>query len=323
MIEEFCYKWRTNKRCLLFLSGKRGKGKNMSDQGTPPVIGVIGGSGVYEIDGLENTRWEKVVSPFGEPSDELLFGSLNGQQMVFLPRHGRGHRIPPSELNFRANIDALKRAGVTEILSVSACGSLKEELPPGHFVIVDQFIDRTFARVKSFFGTGLVAHVALGHPVCSRLGDAVEEAIKELDIPYQRGGTYLAMEGPQFSTVAESELYRSWGCDVIGMTNMPEAKLAREAEMCYATVAMVTDYDCWHPDHDHVTVDAIIKVLLDNADKGRSLVKQTAPRLSGRTEACSDGCHTALENAIITAPEARDPAMIDKLDAVAGRMLKG
>jgi len=295
----------------------------MSEAGTPCVIGVIGGSGVYEIDGLENTRWEKVASPFGEPSDELLFGTLDGQSMVFLPRHGRGHRIPPSELNFRANIDALKRSGVTEIISVSACGSLKAELPPGHFVIADQFIDRTFARAKSFFGTGLVAHVGLGHPVCGRLGDALEESIKELGIPYQRGGTYLAMEGPQFSTLAESELYRSWGCDVIGMTNMPEAKLAREAEMCYATVAMVTDFDCWHPDHDHVSVDAIIKVLFDNADKGRALVKNVAPRLSRRQESCSDGCHTALEMAIITAPDARDPAMVKKLDAVAGRVLKG
>ena len=295
----------------------------MMEPGTPTVIGVIGGSGVYEIDGLENTRWEKVSSPFGEPSDELLMGELNGQKMVFLPRHGRGHRIPPSELNYRANIDAMKRAGVTEIISVSACGSLKKELPPGHFVIADQFIDRTFARMKSFFTTGLVAHVGMGHPVCSRLGDALEGVIKSLDIPYQRGGSYLCMEGPQFSTKAESELYRSWGCDVIGMTNMPEAKLAREAEICYATVAMVTDFDCWHPDHDHVTVDAIIKVLLDNADKGRSLVKEVTPKLAGRDVSCSDGCHTALETAIITAPDARDPAMIEKLDAVAGRVLKG
>ena len=293
----------------------------MAESGTPTVIGVIGGSGVYDIDGLENTRWEKVSSPFGEPSDELLMGELGGQKMVFLPRHGRGHRIPPAELNFRANIDALKRAGVTEILSVSACGSLKEELPPGHFVIADQFIDRTIDRAKSFFSTGLVAHVGLGHPVCSRLGDALEESIRELDIPYQRGGTYLAMEGPQFSTLAESNLYRSWGCDVIGMTNMPEAKLAREAEMCYATVAMVTDYDCWHPDHDHVTVDAIIAVLLGNADKGRSLVKKIAPKLAGRDVSCSDGCHTALDSAIITAPDARDPALVKKLDAVAGRVL--
>ncbi len=293
----------------------------MTETGTPPVIGIIGGSGIYDIDGLENTRWEAVASPFGEPSDQLLFGELAGQKMVFLPRHGRGHRIPPSAVNYRANIDALKRAGVTEILSVSACGSLKEELPPGTFVIVDQFIDRTIAREKSFFGPGLVAHVALGHPVCRRLGDALEESCKEVGIDVVRGGTYLAMEGPQFSTLAESNLYRSWGCDVIGMTNMPEAKLAREAEMCYATVAMVTDYDCWHPDHDHVTVDAIIKVLLENADKGRTLVKQVAPKLAGRAETCSHGCHQALESAIITAPDARDPEMVAKLSAVAGRVL--
>jgi len=289
--------------------------------GTPPVIGVIGGSGVYEIDGLTDTRWERVASPFGEASDEMLFGTLDGQPLMFLPRHGRGHRIPPSELNFRANIDALKRAGVTEILSVSACGSLKEELPPGTFVIADQFIDRTFAREKSFFGSGLVAHVGLGHPTCSRLGDVVEAACKDLDIPHQRGGTYLAMEGPQFSTLAESELYRSWGADVIGMTNMPEAKLAREAEMCYATVAMVTDYDCWHPDHDHVTVDAIIGVLMSNADKARALVKAAAPKLAGRIDTCHAGCHTALETAIITQPDARDPEMVRKLDAVAGRVI--
>ncbi|MBF0335374.1 MAG: S-methyl-5'-thioadenosine phosphorylase, partial [Alphaproteobacteria bacterium] len=237
------------------------------------VLGIIGGSGIYDIDGLANTRWVKVDSPFGDPSDELLFGELDGQTLVFLPRHGRGHRIPPSDLNYRANIDAMKRAGVTEILSMSAVGSLKAELPPGTFVVVDQFIDRTFSRVKSFFGTGLVAHVGLGHPVCGRLGDAVMAAAADAGVNAVRGGTYLVMEGPQFSTMAESELYRSWGCSVIGMTNMPEAKLAREAEMCYATVAMVTDYDCWHPDHDHVTVDAIVKVLLGNADKARALVK--------------------------------------------------
>jgi 5'-methylthioadenosine phosphorylase len=294
-----------------------------NEPGTPPVIGVIGGSGIYEVDGLENAEWRRIESPFGEMSDEVLCGDLDGQPMVFLPRHGRGHRIPPSELNFRANIDGLKRAGVTEILSVSACGSLKEELPPGTFVVCDQFIDRTFARVKSFFGTGLVAHVGLGHPTCSRLQGAVAEALSELDIPHQVGGTYLAMEGPQFSTLAESKLYRSWGCDVIGMTNMPEAKLAREAEICYVTVAMVTDYDCWHPDHDHVTVDSIIAVLLDNADKGRALVKQTAPKLAGRASSCQAGCQTALDNAIITAPDARDPDMAAKLDAIAGRVLGG
>ncbi|HSK38293.1 MAG TPA: S-methyl-5'-thioadenosine phosphorylase [Arenibaculum sp.] len=295
----------------------------MSTPGTPPVLGIIGGSGVYDIDGLENKRWERIASPFGNASDELLFGELAGQKLVFLPRHGRGHRIPPSELNYRANIDVLKRAGVTEILSVSAVGSLREELPPGTFVVVDQFIDRTFARTKSFFTTGLVAHVALGHPVCGRMGDAIEEALKEQGIACRRGGTYLVMEGPQFSTQAESNLYRSWGCDVIGMTNMPEAKLAREAEMCYATVAMVTDYDCWHPDHDHVTVDAVIQVLLGNADKARALVGRVAPKLRDRTGPCAHGCHTALDNAIITAPGMRDPEVVASLDAVAGRVLGG
>ncbi len=287
-----------------------------------PVIGIIGGSGVYDIDGLENKEWRRIESPFGEPSDELLFGTLAGQRLVFLPRHGRGHKVPPSELNFRANIDALKRAGVTEVISVSAVGSLAEHLPPGTFVIVDQFIDRTFARTKSFFSTGLVAHVALGHPVCGRLGDALAAAAEEVGIAVQRGGTYLVMEGPQFSTQAESKLYRSWGCDVIGMTNMPEAKLAREAEMCYATVAMVTDFDCWHPDHDHVSVDAVIKVLLGNADRARALVKAVVPKLSGQSGCCPKGCHTALDNAIITHPDARDPAMVEKLSAVAGRVLK-
>ena len=286
-----------------------------------PVIGVIGGSGLYDISGLTNTRWERVDSPFGDTSDEFLFGELDGLQLVFLPRHGRGHKIPPTELNYRANIDALKRAGVTEILSLSACGSFKEDLDPGTFVIVDQFIDRTFARVKSFFGTGLVAHVGFGHPVCSRLGDALEAGCTALGIKTVRGGTYLAMEGPQFSTLAESKLYRDWGCDVIGMTNMPEAKLAREAEMCYATVAMVTDYDCWHPDHDHVTVDAIIKVLMDNAEKARALVKNVVPRLADRKDLCHQGCHEALDNALITAPDARDPVMAEKLAAVAGRVL--
>tara|TARA_R110002094_G_scaffold156582_1_gene143216 strand:- start:330 stop:1211 length:882 start_codon:yes stop_codon:yes gene_type:complete len=286
-----------------------------------PVIGVIGGSGVYELDGLTNTRWQAVESPFGSPSDELLFGSLEGVEMVFLPRHGRGHRLPPSEINYRANIDALKRAGVTEIISVSACGSFEAALKPGTFVIVDQFIDRTIDRRKSFFGTGLVAHVSMAHPVCPRLGDAVETAARALDIPVHRGGTYLAMEGPQFSSLAESELYRSWGCQVIGMTNMPEAKLAREAELCYATVAMVTDYDCWHPDHDAVDVSTVIKVLVGNAENARSLVKAVVPALSVREEACPAGCHHALDNALITAVEARDPALVRMLDAVAGRVL--
>jgi len=288
----------------------------------PPLVGVIGGSGVYAIDGLANVRWERVLSPFGEPSDDLMFGELAGQPLVFLPRHGRGHRVPPSELNFRANIDVLKRVGVTEIVSISAVGSLRADLPPGTFVIVDQFIDRTFARNKSFFGSGMVAHVSMADPVCQRLGDALEQAARDLRLPYKRGGTYLVMEGPQFSTRAESELYRAWGCSVIGMTNMPEAKLAREAEICYATVAMVTDYDCWHDDHAAVTVDAVIKVLLDNADKGRALIKQVAPGLAGRTAACPHGCHSALDSALITAPEARDPAVVRRLDAIAGRVLR-
>jgi 5'-methylthioadenosine phosphorylase len=286
------------------------------------VIGVIGGSGVYDIDGLTNKRWKRILSPFGESSDELLFGELNGQQMVFLPRHGRGHKIPPSEINFRANIDVLKRAGVTDVISVSAVGSLREHLRPGMFVIVDQFIDRTFAREKSFFGTGLVAHVSMANPVCSRLGDHLEVAAQEAGIEMARGGTYLVMEGPQFSSLAESELYRSWNSDVIGMTNMPEAKLAREAELCYATVAMVTDYDCWHPNHDDVTVDAIIKVLLGNADNARNLVKKVVPRLHDDAKATICSCRTSLEHALITAPDARDPEVAERLSAVAGRLLK-
>ncbi len=286
-----------------------------------PVIGVLGGSGVYDIDGLANKRWVKVDSPFGVPSDELLFGELDGQRMVFLPRHGRGHRIAPGDINFRANLDALKRSGVTDLISVSAVGSLREELPPGTFVIVDQFIDRTFARNKSFFGTGLVAHVSLAHPVCRRLGDHLEAAARAAAIAVVRGGTYLVMEGPQFSTLAESELYRAWGCHVIGMTNMPEAKLAREAEICYATVAMVTDFDCWHPGHDAVTVNQIIQVLLANADKARSLVRQVAPRVAVDGDAPTCGCRHVLDHALITAPEARDPAMLARLDAVAGRVL--
>ena len=286
-------------------------------------IGIIGGSGVYDIEGLENKRWQRVESPFGATSDELLFGELGGIQLVFLPRHGRGHKIPPSEINFRANIDALKRVGTTDVISISAVGSLREDLSPGTFVIVDQFIDRTFAREKSFFGVGMVAHVSMAHPVCGRLGDYLEAAATEAGISAIRGGTYLVMEGPQFSTLAESNLYRSWGCDVIGMTNMPEAKLAREAELCYATVAMVTDYDCWHPDHDHVTVEQIIKVLTQNADKARSLVKQAAPKMWNDTHAAECHCRSALQYALITAPTERDVAMMQKLDVVAERMLKG
>ncbi|MBU0688547.1 MAG: S-methyl-5'-thioadenosine phosphorylase [Gammaproteobacteria bacterium] len=285
-------------------------------------IGIIGGSGVYDIEGLENKRWEKVESPFGEPSDELLFGELHGVQLAFLPRHGRGHKISPSNINFRANIDALKRAGVTDVISVSAVGSLREHLSPGTFVIVDQFIDRTFAREKSFFGNGLVAHVSMARPVCGRLGDHIESAAIEAGISVMRGGTYLVMEGPQFSTLAESEMYRTWGCDVIGMTNMPEAKLAREAELCYATVGMVTDYDCWHPNHDDVTVDQIIQVLLSNADKARTLVKHAVPHVASDKQACECSCRNVLQHALITAPEARDAEMVQKLQAIAGRVLK-
>jgi 5'-methylthioadenosine phosphorylase len=304
------------------VTAQRARGVIVNYQSQPPVIGVIGGSGVYEIDGLANATWKRVQTPFGDPSDELLFGTLNGQRMVFLPRHGRGHRIAPTDLNFRANICAMKLAGVTEIISVSACGSLKEELPPGTFVIVDQFIDRSFARTKTFFETGLVAHVAMANPVCGRLGNALAAAANEARVKHRRGGTYLVMEGPQFSTRAESHLYRDWGCDVIGMTNMPEAKLAREAEMCYATVAMVTDYDVWHPDHDAVTVDQVIKVLLENADRARALVKAVVPHLAHRTGACDHGCHHALDHAIITAPAARDPAIVAKLAPIVGRVVK-
>ena len=286
------------------------------------MIGVIGGSGVYDIDGIANTEWRRIDSPFGAPSDELLFGELDGQEIVFLPRHGRGHKLPPGAVNYRANIDALKRVGVTDILSLSAVGSFREDLAPGVFVIADQFIDRTFDRTKSFFGPGLVAHVSMAHPVCARLGDAGERAAAGVGVTVVRGGTYLAMEGPQFSSLAESELYRSWGCDVIGMTNMPEAKLAREAEICYATVAMVTDYDCWHPDHDNVEVADIIRVLTDNADHARWLVRQVTPMLSAHPEPCPHGCDRALEYAIITSPEARDPDLAARLDAVAGRVMK-
>lgn len=290
------------------------------------VLGVIGGSGVYEFPGLKNERWERVASPWGEPSDELHFGELplgDGKivQMVFLPRHGRGHPHSPTSINYRANIDAMKRVGVTDIISVSAVGSLKEELPPGHFVIVDQFIDRTFAREKSFFGEGFVAHVSMAHPVCPRLGDHIEAACKDNDIAYTRGGTYMVMEGPQFSTLAESNLYRSWGCSVIGMTNMPEAKLAREAEICYATVAMVTDYDCWHPTHAHVEVTDVIRVLEENAGHARAVIRAVAASFGPEREPSPQGLDRVLDTALITSPAKRDPALVSKLDAVAGRVL--
>ena len=288
---------------------------------TGPVIGIIGGSGLYQIDGLDGVEWRRVSSPFGATSDEFCFGTLGGQSVVFLPRHGRGHVLPPSQINFRANIDALKRCGVTDIVSLSAVGSLREDLMPGDFVVVDQFVDRTFAREKSFFGPGCVAHVSLARPVCGRIGDALAAAAEGGSIALKRGGTYMVMEGPQFSTLAESRLYRSWGCDLIGMTNMPEAKLAREAEICYATVAMVTDYDCWRPAHDDVTVEMILAHLHANAAKARDLVKAVVPLLAGHDGPCRAGCQRALCHALITAPECRDPAVLARLDAVAGRVL--
>ncbi len=285
------------------------------------VLGVFGGSGLYAIDGLENAEWRRVDSPWGTPSDEVLEGEIAGTKVVFLPRHGRGHVHSPSTINYRANIDVMKRCGVTDIVSLSAVGSLREELPPGTFVVIDQFIDRTFAREKSFFGEGFVAHVPMAHPVSSWLGDICMKGLETLDIPHSRGGTYVVMEGPQFSTLAESELYRSWGASVIGMTNMPEVKLAREAEMRYATVAMVTDFDCWHPDHDSVDVDLVIKTLLENADKARALTKFLIENLNTADSEPTCGTDTILDAALITAPEKRDPTVAAKLDAVAGRVL--
>jgi 5'-methylthioadenosine phosphorylase len=285
-------------------------------------LGVIGGSGVYQIDGLEAAQWVRVDSPFGAPSDAILTGRLDGVEMAFLPRHGRGHVHAPSSVPYRANIDALKRLGVTDVISVSACGSFREEMGPGDFVIVDQFIDRTFDREKSFFGPGLVAHVSLAHPTCPRLGAACAEAARAQGVRVHEGGTYLAMEGPQFSSLAESRLYREvWGCDVIGMTNMPEAKLAREAELCYASVAMITDYDSWHPDHGSVDIAEIIATLSGNADAARGLVARLPGLLGAERPPCPHGCDRALEHAILTAPEARDAAMAKKLRAVAGRVL--
>jgi len=286
------------------------------------VIGVIGGSGVYEIEGLEGAEWVTAESSFGAPSDQVLVGRLDGVKMVFLPRHGRGHVHTPSTVPYRANIDALKRLGVTDVISVSACGSFREEMAPGDFVVVDQFIDRTFAREKTFFGPGLVGHVSVAHPTCPRLSAACVTAAKDAGITVHDGGTYLAMEGPQFSSLAESKMYReSWGCDVIGMTNMPEAKLAREAELCYASVAMITDYDSWHPDHGEVDISDIIATLTGNAGKAKALVGKL-PTLLGATRApCPHGCDRALDFAILTAPDKRDPAMLDKLSAVAGRVL--
>lgn len=287
-------------------------------------LGVIGGSGLYAVDGLQDAAWQTVDTPWGAPSDQLYCGTLEGLDIVFLPRHGRGHVHSPSDVPYRANIDALKRLGVTDVISVSACGSFREEMAPGDFLIVDQFIDRTFARAKSFFGTGCVAHVSVAHPVCDSLGTTCAEAARQAGVTVHEGGTYLTMEGPQFSTLAESNLYRDqWGCSVIGMTNMPEAKLAREAELCYASVAMVTDYDCWHPGHDAVEVTDIIRVLTGNADAARRMIKALPALLGAERPPCPQGCDTALEHALITAPEACDAEMIKKLDAVAGRVLSG
>jgi 5'-methylthioadenosine phosphorylase len=283
------------------------------------TLGVVGGSGLYEIEGLTNARWVRVDTPWGDPSDELLVGEFEGVKLVFLPRHGRGHVLPPTAINARANIDALKRAGCTDVLSLSAVGSLREDLAPGAFVLVDQFVDRTFAREKSFFGPGLVAHVSMAHPVCPRLSALAADAAAEAGARVVRGGAYLAMEGPQFSSRAESELYRAWGCDVIGMTNMPEAKLAREAELPYASVAMVTDYDCWREEVAHVEVSHVLEVLHANASTAKGLVVRLAAKLKGlRPPSAIDTC---LDAAIITAPAARDPAMIARLSAVAGRAL--
>jgi len=282
------------------------------------TIGIIGGSGLYEIDALEEPQWLAVETPWGPPSDALLIGRLHGVKFVFLPRHGRGHRISPSQVNARANVDALKRAGCTDLIAISAIGSLREELPPGRFVIVDQFVDRTFAREKSFFGAGMVAHVSMAEPVCPRLSGLVASAAEAAGADVARGGCYLAMEGPQFSSRAESALYRQWGCDVIGMTAMPEAKLAREAELPYALVGMVTDYDCWRGGAETVEVSAIIAQLAANAGIARRLVEELAKKLpAGRAPSPID---TALDSALITAPEARDPAMLAKLDAVCRRV---
>ena len=289
---------------------------------TSSLLAIIGGSGLYDLPGLTETRWETVSTPWGAPSDQIFRGRLNGAELAFLPRHGRGHRIPPSEVNYRANIAALKQLGATDVLSLSAVGGLRADLPPGTFVVVDQFIDRTTQRASSFFGTGLVAHVSLAHPVCSRLGSHVTAALQGQGVPHVRGGTYLAIEGPQFSTLAESQMYRSWNCSVIGMTNMPEARLAREAELCYASVGMVTDFDCWHPAHDAVTVDAVIQVLLGNAQVARTLVAGLAGTITADVAAgAACGCRRALDHALITSPEAREPAMVQKLRCIAARVL--
>jgi 5'-methylthioadenosine phosphorylase len=290
---------------------------------TKAVLGIIGGSGIYELPGLQNVREERIATPWGEPSAPLRIGEIAGLPVVFLSRHDKGHRLSPSDINYRANIDALKRAGVTDLVSLSACGSFREDLPPGTFVLVDQFVDRTHRRESSFFGKGCVAHVSMAHPVSPRLRIRLANAALAAGINVVRDGTYVCIEGPQFSTLAESLTYKNLGYSVIGMTNMPEAKLAREAEICYATVAMVTDFDCWHPDHDAVTVQDIIRVLLANVERSKTLVAQLAKDFPREHEACPIGSDRALDTAIITAPEARDSQLLKKLDAVAGRVLRG
>ncbi|MGD0152085.1 MAG: S-methyl-5'-thioadenosine phosphorylase [Xanthobacteraceae bacterium] len=289
---------------------------------TKAVLGIIGGSGIYDLPGLEKKQTKVIASPWGDPSGPLLTGEIDGLPIVFLSRHDKGHRYSPSDINYRANIDVLKRAGVTNLVSLSACGSFKENLPPGTFVLIDQFVDRTHKRESSFFGKGCVAHVSMAHPVSPRLRIHIAEAAMAEGIAVVRDGTYVCIEGPQFSTLAESLTYKNLGYAVIGMTNMPEAKLAREAEICYATVAMVTDFDCWHPDHDAVTVQDIIKVLIANAEKGTQLVARLARDFPREHEPCPIGSDRALDNALITAPEARDPDLLKKLDAVAGRILR-
>jgi 5'-methylthioadenosine phosphorylase len=289
---------------------------------TRAVLGIIGGSGIYDLPGLQGAHEEVIESPWGEPSAPLRRGSIAGLPIVFLPRHDKGHRLSPSDINYRANIDVLKRAGVTDLISLSACGSFKEEMPPGTFVLVDQFVDRTHRRESSFFGRGCVAHVSMAHPVSPRLRLHLAAGAAAEGIAIARGGTYVCMEGPQFSTYAESMTYKTLGYSVIGMTNMPEAKLAREAEICYASVAMVTDFDCWHPDHDAVTVQDIIRVLTSNADKAKALVARLAKDFPREHEPCPIGSDRALDTALITAPEARDPELLKKLDAVAGRVLR-
>ncbi|MFT4096544.1 MAG: S-methyl-5'-thioadenosine phosphorylase [Rhodoblastus sp.] len=284
-----------------------------------PIIGIIGGSGVYDLPGLEDLREEKVSTPWGDPSDTLHFGRMGGTEAVFLPRHGRGHRLSPSGINYRANIDALKRVGVTDIVSVSACGSFREHLPPGLFVLVDQFVDRTFGRQSSFFGNGCVAHVSMAHPVAPTLQAAIAAAAKAENIPFQKGGTYVCMEGPQFSSLAESLTYRAAGYDVIGMTACPEVKLAREAEISYATIAMVTDFDCWHPDHDAVDVAQIIRIVHDNAARASRLLARLLKDMPAERAPCPIGSDRALDTALITAPDARDPALLAKLDAIMAR----